>query len=212
MTWLPLILISLISFSAATLFQRKFLSNSKVNEVTHSITYQFVIVTVYLLIGLFVTGIEFPSLVGYEINLVLMVIFYATAVMSGFLALKGMDASKYIVIITTRAIFTIFASSLFLSETLYAGQWIGAGLIFLAAIIVTVDSTEKLKFKFNKYELFAFLGAASFGLANTNDRFLLDRAGIEVVPYMIISFFFPAIFVMIMRPSAVKDFKKYKVY
>lgn len=202
MTWQFLITLSIIFFSVSILLQRYILKESDSKPIAFSIFFQFLTGALITVAGFLFSSINLPDIIPLIPNLLLMIVLYTFANIFIFKSLKEIEASKYTIIFATRALFTIFASTLILSEGLTVKQLGGTLFILLGVIIVSIEST---KFTFRKGELFALLGAIGFGFANTNDRFLLGS--FNIYPYMSVIFISPAIFMGLIYYKELKYIK-----
>lgn len=132
----------------------------------------------------------------------------ATMVLIGFFylfvfkSLKLIDASEFIIIMSTRPLFTIFASTLILGEGLTAKQYIGVVGVLLGVIIVT---WHKTRFQFGRGEMFALLAAICLGFAGTNDRIALKE--VSLGPYLLISSILPGLFVAVTNHKSLPKMK-----
>lgn len=202
MTWQILIALSITFFSISILLQRLILRENNSKPIAFSIFFQFLTGILITISGFLLGNMVFPNIVPLIPNLLLMIVLYTFANIFIFKSLKEIEASKYTIIFATRALFTILASTLILSEGLTIKQLGGTLFILLGVIIVSIEST---KFSFKKGELFALLGAIGFGFANTNDRFLLST--FNIYPYMSVIFISPAIFMAFIYPKELKHIK-----
>lgn len=202
MTWQLFILLSVFLSAISTLLQKVLLRDDKSDPVAFSILFQ-------LLTGLLVAicgfGLGDMSLKNFTLvlpNLILMVLLYGFGNVFLFWALKKIDASKFTIIFSGRAIFTIIASTLIIQETLSQRQIIGVVLIITSIIIV---SYLKTKFRFDKAELAATVAALFFGFATTNDRIALSS--MSLYPYVSLAFVAPALFILMLNPSNIYKIK-----
>ncbi len=196
MSWQVLISISVILYSVSVLLQRVILKESSSRPIAYSIFFQLITGLFITIVGFFFFDFRFPNLLPIFGNLALMTFLYGFSNVFIFTSLKQTEASKFTIIFATRALFTILASSLLLKEMLTIQQIIGAFIIFSGVVLVSLKSTT---FTFGKGELFALAGALCFGLANTNDRYLLQY--FSVYPYMSIGFIAPAILMGLIYPK-----------
>ncbi len=200
--WQVLIGISVVLFAFSTLLQRILLRENKSDPITYSIFFQFTVGVLIGLYGFMFADMSMPRLQPLIINLVLMVVLYILSNIFIFNALKKIEASEYTIIFATRTLFTILASSFFLSQTLSLKQIMGALLVLVA---VAMAVYKKTKFRFNKGEIFALLGAMFFGFATTNDKVLLSS--FQLYPYVSIAFILPAIVMLIIFPQSLPKLK-----
>lgn len=203
MTWQLLILVSVTLYSISVLLQRVILKEDKSRPIAYSIFFQ-------LLTGVFIGAIGFifadmslpENLDSLIVNLILAAVLYGFGNVFIFKSLKEIEASRFTIVFATRAFFTVLASSLLLQESLTGIQFLGALLIFSGVVLVNFKSA---KFSLDKGSLLALFGAAAFGTANTNDRFLLKS--FEIYPYITIAFIAPAILVSFIYPKELKHIK-----
>ncbi|MBM3209334.1 DMT family transporter [Candidatus Shapirobacteria bacterium] len=200
MNWLALILASVLLNSVATVLQRVVLREEKSDPVAYSIFFQLLTGLLIGGFGVVTSGLTFPDLRPLALFLILMTFLYGFGNIFIFQALKAVEASKFTVIFSGRALFTILASTLFIREPLTQRQWPGAILILLGVIIVNLQAS---RISLKKEDLIALLAAASFGFANTNDRFLLRS--FSLYPYVFLAFIVPALFILSLHPRKIKE-------
>jgi drug/metabolite transporter (DMT)-like permease len=199
MAWQFLILASVFLYSVSVLLQRILLKEERSDPKAYSVFFQ--LLTGFLIggFGVLFKDVTFPNLRPLLLNLFLMALLYGFGNVFIFEALKTLEASRFTIIFASRALFTILASSLFLKEGLLPLQLLGTFLILLGVVLVNIESA---RLTFSRRELIAFFAAASFGLANTNDRFLLQE--FKSYPYMFLVFIVPAILIVLLYPRTVK--------
>lgn len=189
--WQFFITVSIVAYSIAVVVQRVILKEDKTDPIISSVVFQLL---AGVLIGLygFTTGtMAFPqNIVSLLPNLALTAILWGFANIFIFISLKSVESSEFTILFSTRALFTILTALIFLNETFTTKQIFGTALIFLAVALVTL---KKTKFKFSKGELFAILGAATMGIAITNDGYLLRS--FALYPYVTLNYLLPAILV-----------------
>lgn len=83
--------------------------------------------------------------------------------------------------------------------------WVNIVLIFLG--VVSVDYNRS-KWKINKGHIFAFLGAMLFGLAFTNDAYIIGKYR-SISSYMALAFLLPSIGIILLSPKSIKKVKYY---
>jgi len=198
-SWQILLAISVISLSFATILQKLLMKDQKTDGVTFSIFFQ---ILVGIIIGIFalIHGFRMPNLLSYLPNTIIMILFYGFANVFAFKALGKIDASEYTVLFTTRSLWTIVGSLIFLGERFSLIQIVGT--CFLLGSIALINIRKK-KFSINQGSFFALLGALLFGLAFTNDAYLVQR--FDVLSYISIAFILPGVGMLFVYP---KTFKK----
>lgn len=190
MNWIILILLSVITYSISVILQKLILKENKSDPVVFSFAFQ---ITTGLIIWLY-AGITHQLIwqPTKEIvtNLIGMTLLYGMGNILIFKGLQLIEASKFTILFATRAIFTIAGSTLLLGEALQNIQYLGASLILLG--IILVNTTQK-KLSIGKKDLYVIMGAICFGIANTNDRYLLSS--LNLYQFVILAFLMPGLFV-----------------
>jgi len=198
-----LILVSVILYSISVLLQRVILKENESQPIAYSMFFQLLVGIVIGITGSLFADMSLPSnLTPLFWNLLLMTFLYAFANVFIFKSLKLTEASKFTIVFATRAFFTVFASSLLLKEFLTGSQFLGALLIFSGVVLINLKSS---KFSLDKGSLFALLGALAFGLANTNDRYLLKS--FNIYPYITLAFIAPFFLMTVIYPKELKHLK-----
>ena len=205
MSWQLLVGISVVLYSVSVLLQRLLLKDEKSEPISFSIFFQVgVELTIAVLVLLIHGSIPLPDFSEISWSVLIMTVLYALANISIFKSLKATEASRFTVIFSSRTIFAVIATSVVFSETLTINQWFGALLIIIGVIIVSIKETKS---KINKGDLLAMIAAVLFGLANTNDRFLVKF--FDPYSYVIIGFLLPAILIGIIYPKKITGIKTY---
>ena len=204
MSWQLFISVSVVLYSISILIQRLVLKEDQSNPVSFSIFFQFLTGVVIGIAGFIFSDMSLPNnLSPLLLNMALMIVLYGFSNIFIFKSLKVTEASVFTILFATRAFFTVVASSLLLKEFLTSPQLFGVLLIFISVILVNVKSK---RFSFGKGELFALLGAVAFGIANTNDRYLLNH--FNVYPYVSIGFIAPSLLIAMIYPKELKGIKE----
>lgn len=193
MTWLILILLSVVTYSISVILQKIILRGDKSDPVIFSIVFQ---VITGVLIGVYavVTGQLVWNPIGdLWPNMLLMIALYGVGNVFIFKALQLVDASKFTILFATRGLFTIIGSSVLLGEALKNNQLLGAVLILVGIIIVNFT---RGKLRLEKQDVYAFTAALLFGIANTNDRYLLGA--LNLYQFVTLSFVLSGLFVGIL--------------
>lgn len=203
MTWQVLILASIFFGSVCTLLQRILLKDEASDEKTYSVFFQLLSGLMIGGFGLFFADMSFPSnLRPLIIGFILMTTLYGFGNVFIFQALKRMEASRFTIIFSSRAFFTVLASSLLLGEFLTPKQIMGTLLIIVGVILVNIKSA---RLTFARKEAVALLAAASFGFGVSNDSFMLKT--FNLYPYVFLAFVVPALFIMALNPYTIKNMK-----
>lgn len=199
MIWLFLVLISVLSYAVSTLFKRVFLKDDKSDVYTYTVVFQFLIAILVFIYTLF-TGFNIPDIRLFSWNLLLMVALYNIANLLFFKGLKSIEASETSILVSSSAIWVMVSASLFLRETVSIGRILGAFLIILGILIISLKN--KL-WRFKKGHIFILLSALFYGVAFTNDAFILNS--MEAPTFSVLSFGLPAIALLLINPRCVKN-------
>lgn len=202
MTWQIFLFISIITYAVAVLTQRVLMKNEKSNAYAYSVVSQLLTGSVIGVFGILAGKLSFTNMQLVASNLIFATVLYGASNIFIFSALKIIEASEFTIIFSSRILFTIFASTLFLKEGLSPFQFLGVVFILSAVVLVTLKS-NKLTLK--KGVIFALLAAICFGLANTNDRYALKY--VELYSYVTLAYFFPAIFTLMIAPKSIYHMK-----
>jgi drug/metabolite transporter (DMT)-like permease len=201
MGWLILVLVGTLFWSITTLLQRAFLKEEQSDAYTYAIVFQL-LVSFSILIYVLFTGFNIPSLKPILFNLVLMTILYAVANFTLYKGLQLIEASEMTILLSSKSIWTMWAATIFLNEKITPLRIIGTLLIISGVIVI---SWKKKVLKFNKGYTLILISAALFGLAFTNDAFILEV--IEAPSFSVLAFGFPAIALLLIRPKSFKELR-----
>lgn len=204
MNWQALILISVFLSSFSTILQRVLLKDDKGSPIAFSILFQFIGTLIVAAFGIGFGDFSFDGLYIVLQYILIMTLLYGTGVIFYFKSLQLVEASEFSIIFSSRVLFAIAGTTLLLREALTPSILIGAILIILGVIIVTLKST---KINFTKGELFAFLAALTFGLTVVTDRFLLQN--MDFYTYIFLVFLLPGIFATIVYTKQIKGVSYY---
>lgn len=205
MTWQTLILISVLLSSVATILQRIILAKDSSNPKAYSIIFQLITGVMIGSFGYLTTDMSYSGIKNLWPNLAIMTVLYGYGNLFIFKALKALPASEFSILFASRVLFTILASSLLLAERLSPQQFLGAILIFLGVILVNIK--KQSQFKWNLNQTLGLLAAACFGLANTNDRFILTT--VDLYPFLLIAFILPALMITALDLKIIKTFSMF---
>jgi len=209
MSWQLLTGLTIIFTSVATSLQKVLMKDEKTDPATSAIFYQIIMMFFIGLLMFLTRQVNFTGIDRVIPNLLIMTLLIGGFYLFIFKALKLIDVSEFIVILSLRPLFTIITSTLFLNEGLNIKQFIGVIAILISVILV---SLHKIKLGFGKGELYALLAAACLGFANTNDRYVL--LSISLLPYILLSAILPAVFLTvtnIKKLPLIKSFFEFSV-
>ena len=201
LSWQILLAISVVTYSVSVILQKAILKNKKSDPVAYSIVFQIVtglIIGIYALIN----GFKTPDLIPLIPNLIVMVLLYGIGNILIFKALKVADASSFTIMFSSRAIWMILGAVIFLKESFSGQQLLGTLLIILSVILVSWKSGG---LRMGKGVVFSLLGALAFGLAFTNDAYILNN--FDVPSYLTFSFLLPPLLIWAVYPKSTAKMK-----
>lgn len=205
MSWEILLAISIILSAIPVLLQRVLLKGDHVEPVSFSIIFQLGVAAVVTILTLAIRGpLSFPPLAQIGWNLLLMSGSYSLANILIFNSLKVTEASRFTVIFASKTFFAVIALTLLFKEGLTSSQWLGAILVMVGVAIVYLQKSES---KLNRGDLYALGAAMMFGIANTNDRYLVGF--FDPYAYVIIGFALPGMLVASLYPRKLIYIKNY---
>jgi len=205
MSWQILIGVSVFLYSISVLLQRILLKNEKSEPISFSIFFQFGVALITAVLVLAVKGkLALPNLSNISWSVLVMTLLYAFANISIFKSLKEIEASRFTVIFSSKTLFAVLGASLVFNENLNVTQWIGALIIILGVVVVSI---KNVKLKLGRGDLLAFVAAIFFGLANTNDRFLVKF--FDPYSYVVIGFLLPGFLIAILNPGKISKLRIY---
>lgn len=190
MQWYWYIVINIVVFSFATLYQRMLLKNSRDPVVIYVVN--GLVAGLFLFIFGLHQGFRIPDIKQISINLILMSVLIGAGNILIFRGLKKVEASEYTVLFSTRAIWSVLAAIVFLHETFSIKQIFGAGLIILSVFVV---SWKKKTLRLNEGEMLTLAAAFFVGIAFINDTYMLNK--VDLFFYLPLVFALPAVFALI---------------
>ena len=199
MIWVIFAFVSIASISVANLYQRIAMKQSISDPYASSIIFQ-ILVTLVTFVFVIFHGISLPSS-NLVFNVLISTSLYAGGTLAYFHALKAIEASESAILASFGGLVTITSAYAFLGERLNSLQLFGVFIIIFGVLIITASSK---KIRFNKGMLFAILGAALYGLATTNDTFILHHSA-DAITYTSLISLTPGILLLIIHPKAIKS-------
>lgn len=201
MTWLILVIASAIFGSLSRILQKVLLKEKDSEPFAFAFVFQLILAFLFFIYAYLTKSLIFPNLSGLTFNLIIMALFYSLGNILIYNAFKIAEASEASIIFASSTVWTVVSAVIFLGEKLTRNNIIGILLVIAGLIAVNYS---KSKWKFNKGHLFALLAAASYGIAFTNDAFIINRF-VSVPAYMMLSFILSSIAVLLFRPKLVKS-------
>jgi drug/metabolite transporter (DMT)-like permease len=202
MTWFPLAVISVITDSTATITQRILMKSVKSDPVAYMIIFQFLTSALIGLYLLMTGSFQLPPTIPYA-NMFLSGILISVASLYLFKALKHLEASELAIYATTGVFWNTTTSALFLGESITPKRLLATLLIVAAVLTVSWQRGQKLTF--SQGAQYALISATAFGLAFTNDAYILRS--FEAINYLFFGFMLPGIIILLLRPQATRKMK-----
>ncbi len=200
MTWLILVIASAVFNSLSRILQKVLLREKDSEPFAFAFIFQLFLAFLFFLYAYLTKTLVIPDLSGLTFNLIIMAVLYSLGNIFIFYAFKTAEASEASIIFASSTLWTVVSAIFFLNEKLTVGNIVGILLIVIGLVVVNYS---KSKWKLNKGHLFAILAAACFGIAFTNDAFIINRFT-SVSSYMMICFILTSITILLFRPKLVK--------
>lgn len=168
MSWILFAVIYVFAASVANLYQKIAMREEKSDAVASSIVFQ-IFFGICLSVFALIKGFHIPpaSLAPYFLG---SSIFYAIGTVFLFRAIKRIEASELSIISGFGAIVTIIASFIFLRESLTLSQFLGAGSILTAVVLLNL---KRNGFILNTGMWPALIGTFFFGSAVIFDTIIV---------------------------------------
>ncbi|OGY62103.1 MAG: hypothetical protein A3G58_00810 [Candidatus Colwellbacteria bacterium RIFCSPLOWO2_12_FULL_46_17] len=202
MNWLVLSIISVVMLSVSNLLRRVLMKDEKSDVMAYSFVFQILCA---LLVGLFAFAYDFvaPPIREFPLNFALTGVLYAAGTILLFKAYKTTEASRVTILTSSSALWVIITAIIFLGESFTLLKAVGVTLTLVGVILVSIK--PKTGTLFSRGDLYALAGAAVYGVAFTNDAFILQSA--NALSYTSLAFFLPGLLILLIRPSLVKNLK-----
>ncbi len=204
-SWLFLTLAGAFCVAGARIFQKIVLSDKKSDAFVFSFFFQLLVAGVFLAYTQLTNTWEFPNLTMVWKNILLMTGLYALGNLFSFKAYKYAEASEASILFSTGTIWSIVTALIFLDEKLSIYQLLGI-LIVIVGIVITYF--EKTGWKFNKGHIFALVSSLFYGVAFTNDVYIISKYQ-SIASYMFIIFFLPSLATLAFRPRSLSKLGVY---
>ncbi|HRN95899.1 MAG TPA: DMT family transporter [Candidatus Levybacteria bacterium] len=199
MPWQFFLTLSITAEVFSRLMQRTLLKNDKSDPIAYAVVFQLFAGVVAFTYALF-NGFHIPDLAPILPNLIAMPILWSFVNVFIFKSLKLTEASVFVVLFSSRAIWTIIGAIIFLNESFSVMQFFGTILIIASIILV---SGKNLKIRLTKGELYALGAAVIFATAVLNDSYLVQS--FDVPSLLTFGFLIPALLIWIFHPRKTKD-------
>ncbi len=198
--WLILTVISAITNSLARILQKILLTEKDSDPYAFTFVFQLLVSFLFLSYTLLTNTLDIPSLSGLTLNILLMTLFYGLGNLFTFKAFKHTEASEVAVIFASSTLWSVISAFFILHEKLVGIQFLGVVLVILGLVVINYT---KSGWKINKGHLYALLGALLFGIAFTNDIFIIKRFN-SVASFSMFAFALPSFVPLIFNPRSIR--------
>jgi drug/metabolite transporter (DMT)-like permease len=205
MNWFLLTLVSAISGSLTKILQKILLRDKDRDPFAFGFVFQMTVSVIFLIFTLITGTLEIPSLSGLGLNLVILILFYSVANVLSFKAFKIADASEVSIIFASSTLWSVLTAVIMLGEKLTNINVAGIFIVMLGILSINYRKTD---WKVNKGHLYALFGSVLFGIAFTNDVYIINRYE-SISSYMIIAFALPAFATLGLKPQSYKNISQY---
>jgi len=205
MSWLILTVISAITFSISRILQRVLLNNKDSDSFAFSFLFPTLVSLAILAYSLLTGTFELPDLNSVWLNMIIMIIFYSVGSVFVYKAFKESPASEVSILFSSSSAWAVISAVLFLGEKLNSTDILGIVSIILGVVVIYY---QKSNWKIESGHVYAVLGALMFGVAFTNDAFILNKYN-SVPPYIFLAFILPALAILLYKPSLIKSLPHY---
>lgn len=205
MNWFLLTLVSAVSGSLTKILQKVLLRDKDRDPFAFGFVFQMTVSAIFLIFTIVTGTLEFPSLLGLGLNLVVLILFYSVANVLSFKAFKIADASEVSIILASSTLWSVLAAVIMLGEKLTSINVAGVFIVMLGILSVNYRKTD---WKVNKGHLYALFGSVLFGIAFTNDVYIINRYN-SVSSYMVIAFALPAFATLGFKPQSYRNISRY---
>jgi drug/metabolite transporter (DMT)-like permease len=203
LSWQVLVTITVVTFSLGALLQRLILRTA-VRPIAYAIFTQLLSAGLLIIFGLLTGQLKPFALLPIWWSVGAMALLYGAGSVVVAMALKITEASKFAVLFASRGLVTMLVTTLILQENLPWLKWVGAGLIFVGVVCA---SWETKRLSLQKGDILALIAAVFLGLANANDRFILQH--MPVYTYLVLAYLLPALVVAVWKPTELHYLKEF---
>jgi len=205
MNWLLLTIASAVTGAIARILQKVLLKNKDSDLFAFSFIFQMVVAAIFLIYAVLTRSVELPNLTGLGFNIFIMALFYGLGNVFTFKAFKVAEASEVAVIFASSSVWSVLAALVMLSEKLTTKSVFGIMLVVLGIASINLS---RHAWRVNKGHLYALLGAILFGIAFTNDAYIIGRYT-SIPSYMVLAFTLPAFISLLASPQSIKNIPQY---
>jgi len=202
MNWFFWILISVVTTAGANIFQRVLMREKDSDPYGTAVVFQF---ATGFLTGLFAlwSGFVLPPIGRYFWNFLGSTFCWGIGSLFLFYAYQALGSSEIAILSAFGSVVTIITSILFLGERFTIEKTVGTVLVLSSILII---SRKKGGLSFGKGTIFALIATVLYGLAVTNDAFILRTY--NAISYTSVILFLPGFLLIALRPKSVRSFAR----
>lgn len=202
MSWAFLLAIGVISRAFSALVQKTMLKGEDADPIAFAIVYQLMTGCILALYLVF-TGIHLYNYQSIIPNLIITTVLSGLGNVFMFQSLKFIESSEFTILYSSRVLWTIIGTIVFLKASFSLQQSIGAICIIGSVFLVT---GKFKKSHFNTGKIFALIAAMCFGCALANDAIAVQH--IDVIMYSVLAFISPGLLTWFLFPKSTSQIKR----
>lgn len=202
MNWFFWVIVSVVTTAIANILQRVIMRAKDSDPFGTTVIFQFAAGLLTWVFALW-KGFVLPPFGLYFWNFVASTLLWGLGSLMLFKAYQTLGSSEIAIISGLGAIVTIITSIFFLGESFNLSKTIGTILILISIFLV---NRKKGKFVFGKGTKYALITTLFFGLAVTNDAFILRTY--DAVSYTAVALLLPGVLLLVLRPGAIASFQR----
>ncbi len=200
MLWFSLAILATIAIAFFAILSKYLLKGEKVDPIAYGGLIQ-AIVGGYCLLILVFTGFHVVINPTSLLLTLLVGFLYALASATYYTAMKHMEVSRLVIILSLEGLFTQVTAFLFLKEPFTEKKIIAATLVVFSVLLVSFSS-KTLSLAFSRYDLLAVANGAIFSITSLIDSFLVNNY-YSPLTYQAVNFLLPAgLMLIIFRKNA----------
>lgn len=199
MNWLLLTLTSAITLALSRILQKIMLKDDQSDTFAFGFVFQLMVAGLFFIYTLVTQSLELPDLRSVWPNLIVLTVFYSLGNICVFKAFKLAEASEVSIVMATSTVWAVIAALIMLGERVSGLNILG--IVLIVGSMIAINYTRSA-WKLNRGHAFALLGAVLFGVAFTNDAYILNHYQ-SVAAYMALAFTLPGLASLVYRPKSV---------
>ena len=202
MAWPILAVITVVTASVATLYQRLIMKEKDSDPVATALAFQLIL-TIVIGIYALTQGFHLPPFGAYPLQFIISSLGYGVGTLLMFQAFQYLEASEVTIIFSVESIIAVIGSVLVLGESFSLIEVVGTVLVLASVFLVNA----RTKWKLNQGVWYTFAWAFCYGVALISDRIILRTY--DVPSYVTVISFLPAIVIVALRPKAIAGLRRF---